>query len=114
MIALALERGHSHWSALNIFEKLLINEMQLWLSKRGGVIEACSVTQVVNYPLARVLSILIISGSVSENWLRFERDFTDYARKQYCTQMEGYGRRGWQRLAPEGWEPVQVILRKKL
>jgi len=114
MIALALKRGFSHWSALNIFEKLLVGEMLLWLSKRGGKIEACSVTQIVNYPLARVLSVLVISGTARKNWMRFEADFTEYARKQYCTQMEGYGRGGWQRAAPEGWEPVQVILRKKL
>ena len=114
MIAQALKRGHSHWSALNIFEYLLKGEMLLWLSKRGDEIEACGVTQIINYPLSRVCSILVISGKVSENWLRFEADFTEYARKQYCTQMEGYGRRGWQRLAPEGWEPIQVVFRKKL
>ena len=114
MVGKALARGGSNWSPLNIFEKLLTGDMLLWLSKRDGGIEACCVTQIINYPLARVLSILLISGSEMENWLRFESDITDYALKQYCTVMEGYGRMGWIRVAPEGWEPVHVLLRKKL
>ncbi len=114
MIEKALTRGGSHLSALNIFEKLLTMEMLLWLSKRAGRIEACCVTQIVNYPLARVVFIILISGSEMENWLRFERDITDYAKRQYCTEAEGYGRLGWLRAAPEGLEPVHVLLRKKL
>ena len=114
MVVKALARGGSHFSALNIFEKLLIGDMLLWLSKRGGKIEACCVTQIIIFPLARVLSVLLISGSEMENWLRFESDITDYALKQFCTLMEGYGRMGWLRAAPEGWEPVHVLLRKKL
>ena len=114
MIEKALVRGGSHFSALNIFEFLLKSEMLLWLSKRAGRIEACCVTQIVNYPLARVLSILLISGSDHRNWLHFERDIIEYAKKQYCTQMEGYGRFGWGRIVPEGWKAVQIILRKKL
>ena len=114
MIEKALRRGGSHLSALKIFENLLKGEMLLWLSKRSGRIEACCVTQIVNWPLARVVFIILISGVAMENWLHFEGDVTEYARQQYCTAIEGYGRFGWVRAAPEGWEPVHVLLRKKL
>lgn len=114
MIERALERGNSHLTALSIFENLLKGEMLLWLSKRSGRIEACCVTQIVIWPLARVVFIILISGDAMENWLHFEGDIIEYARKLYCTVIEGYGRLGWIRAAPDGWEPVHVLLRKKL
>lgn len=74
---------------------------------------AVFVTQMDDYPRARVLSIPLLAGRERKRWEHLLHDVEAWARRSGCTQVEIPGRPGWGRIYPE-YEARHVVFVKEL
>lgn len=115
-----LEKGvrrSSRYEVGDVIALILQGHMQLWLSVRDEKPEACCVTQIIQYPRAKVLCWNFLAGSNRGNWLKpeFESQIIEWAKGQGCTQMEACDARhgAWARVA-EGWAMKYVLIGKDI
>ena len=113
-VASALEGRSVGHNADDVYQGCVAKAMDLWLALEGKKPVACAVTEIRQFPRARVCQMFVIAGTRMAEWLwKYEPVFAEWAREKGCTHMEGAGRRGWERMAP-GYEPVYTVMRKAL
>lgn len=57
------------------------------------------ISQIITFPQRRCLAMPIVGGTRFEEWeLLIEPEMRKYAVLAGCDQLEGYGRRGWERV----------------
>lgn len=94
----------------DIYRALLNKEMQLWLAN-----DMCCVTQIQNYPKAKVCVILLLGGEHPERWLDGIYVIEDWAKQLGCAETRVHGRRGWERLLkPYNYIHESTVLVKEL
>ena len=102
------------YRAHDILLNVVKGDMQLWLAEENGI-QACAVTQLLQYPRARICSVVVIAGKEMDNWIHFETDVLRWAKEMGCKAIEGKGRKGWERkMAASGYVPVFVVYRKDI
>jgi hypothetical protein len=76
-------------------------DMQLWLVTTGAAPVAACVTEISDYPRARVLSAVAVGGRGARGWIEaLDRHLTRYAEAHGCTKFNApVARRGWRGLA---------------
>ena len=82
---------------------------QIWVSfSDDGKIVGCVVTEVINYPSKRCLSMLFTAGNNISTWMVSMNEMLGrWAREQECELIEGHGRIGWSRLVKKlGCRPL--------
>lgn len=90
-------------------------EMQLWVVHDDDKIVSITITQVINYPRKRVLSVLISAGEELKYWINCRDILYAFARHQLCHAVEINGRPGWERiLKGDEYQKVHVCLHKEL
>lgn len=111
----AVERSDGRYEPGDVIALILQGVMTLWASiDDDGAIEAVCVTQILHFPRARVLSMPFLGGKNIGRWRSFEGELIDWARKQGCTQIEGYDARNgaWARLL--GWNRRYIAIGKEI
>jgi hypothetical protein len=115
LLALGLKHGAGYrWTLPALRTAIAENRAYLWLTWPDL---ACAViTQIHDYPRAKVLDILWVCGRLPENWRGRVVYLEDWARGLGCTEVETGGRAGWARKLGEcGYTPVPwITLRKPL
>lgn len=116
MVAAALAESGGAFAPEDIFRHLLDGSMVAWLSRGGDEIEACAVTQIMQYPRKRVLAIPLVGGRNMNAWIKFQAAIEAFGRSQGCTHVNGFiGRQGWRRvLRDQGWRDVFTVIEKEL
>lgn len=114
-IANACRSSRGRFEAEDVFADLYAKRKQLWVAARDGVIEACMVTEIANYPRARVCVINICVGHDRAHWKRLLPEVEEWARMQRCTKIESVARKGWARaLEKDDWEMSHIFIEKEL
>ena len=115
MLELGQKHGTGHrWTLAALRKSIAENRRYLWLAWPGR--DCALVTQMEDYPAAKVLQILWVGGRLPENWRAILRALESWGEQQGCTEIETGGRSGWERqLAEEGYSAVPwVTLRKEI
>lgn len=88
---------------------------QLWAWVENNKIACCGITCIITYPTTKICSLPIIGGSALKMWKESAQQIiADWAKKNGCSEMEGYAmRRGWLRALPN-WRPVWTTIRRTL
>lgn len=75
----------------------------------------CLLTELLEYPQVRALSIFIISGDDLESILTLLPDLIEYAKHVGCKKIEFYGRPGWERvMKSHSFEKTHTVMRLNL
>jgi len=115
MLELGLKHGTGNrWTVAALRKSIAENRCYLWLAWPGR--DCALVTQIEDYPAAKLLQILWVGGRLPENWRAILAALERWGVGQGCTEVETGGRFGWERqLAEEGYSAVPwVTLRKEI
>ena len=93
----------------------LSNErMQLFISWNDNKIESAVVTEIAQYPRAKILRYFLAGGTNLDNWLeRIQEKIEKFAKQNECTHLEVAGRKGWVRKL-KGYQMKAIILSKEI
>ena len=94
----ALELGHGTHTALDVMNRLLAGECDLWVEGDGLL-----VTKVEQWPQKRVMRFWIAAGKL-EDVLALEARVIESARAHGCDGMVIDGRKGWAKVLSDGWQ----------
>jgi len=114
-----LARGLTHgtgyrWTLPALRWSIAENRRYLWLTWPGA--DCAVITQIEEYPAAKVLQILWVCGRLPRSWRSILGTLERWAEAKGCSEVETGGRFGWERqLAEEGYAAVPwIVLRKEL
>jgi len=113
---LALDRI-GRYEPVDILCSLLAGTTQLWISWNPDekVVEAATITEIINYPRAKELRIWLVSGRNMRAWVFEMRDLLEeFARAHGCAAMTGAMREGWLRIGGAGWKKTGVTIEKDI
>ena len=111
--------SHGRFESQDILHELFTGKQQFWAvwdeEVEGLPIIGVVITEVMQYPQRRILSIQYCTGSRLDEWMSDIIELLEqWAKTCGCDGMELTGRRGWARkLQPEGWEEEYVIVSKR-
>ena len=97
---------HGFLDTQDIYNFLVGGKMQLWLAVRGEQIQACMVTEIVNYPKKTVCRAVFIGGEGLNDWYPLIGEISFWARQNGCDEWESLShdrianvleRKGWTR-----------------
>lgn len=100
------------WTKEHIFHSVMCGQFQVWAAGHDGSVRMFLVTQIANYPAARILTSILMLGnsldaSIDALWAALEQ----FARQQECDRVEVVGRKGFERkLAKYGLRPQSIVL----
>lgn len=102
------------YSIKDILYGLANDRMQLFISWNNNRVESAVVTEIAQYPQAKVLRYFLAGGRNLENWLeRIQEKIEKFAKQNKCTYLEVAGRKGWVRKL-KGYKMKAIILSKEI
>lgn len=93
----AVKRG-GRYSVQSVKDAILDRRMQLWLAVENGEVICVCVTEILVYPLCKVLSVFITTGRDYRKWADYMLALNEWAKANGCTMGESWARRGWFRI----------------
>lgn len=102
------------WTLSALRRSIAETRRHLWLVWPAQ--DCALVTQIEDYPAAKVLQVLWAGGRLPANWRALLAALERWGAAQGCTEIETGGRSGWaRRLATQGYAAVPwVTLRKEI
>ena len=98
----------------DILYGLANDRMQLFISWNNNRVESAVVTEIAQYPQAKILRYFLAGGRNLENWLeRIQEKIEKFAKQNKCTYLEVAGRKGWVRKL-KGYKMKAIILSKEI
>ena len=98
----------------DILYGLANDRMQLFISWNNNKVESAVVTEIAQYPQAKVLRYFLAGGTNLNNWLeRIQETIEKFAKNNKCTHLEVAGRKGWVRKL-KGFKMKAIILSKEI
>ena len=98
----------------DILYGLANDRMQLFISWNDNRVERAVVTEIAQYPQAKILRYFLAGGRNLENWLeRIQEKIEKFAKQNKCTYLEVAGRKGWVRKL-KGYKMKAIILSKEI
>ena len=86
------------YSIKDILYGISTGRMQLFISWNNNKVESAVVTEIAQYPQAKVLRYFLAGGTNLNNWLeRIQETIEKFAKNNKCTHLEVAGRKGWVR-----------------
>jgi hypothetical protein len=102
------------YSIKDILYGIANDRMQLFISWNNNKVESAVVTEIAEYPQAKVLRYFLAGGTNLINWLeRIQETIEKFAKKNKCTHLEVAGRKGWVRKL-KGFKMKVIILSKEI
>lgn len=102
------------YSIKDILYGLANDRMQLFISWNDNKIESAVVTEIAQYPQAKILRYFLAGGRNLENWLeRIQEKIEKFAKQNKCTHLEVAGRKGWVRKL-KGFSVKAYLLNKEI
>ena len=92
---------------------ILSGRSLLWLDWDGRAIEAAAATILINSETAQVCIITVCGGRGVARRLPLLGEIEAYAKREGCTRMRIFGRKGWLRVL-DGYEQTHIIMDKDL
>jgi len=102
---------YSTYTMADLLNKLLMEEMQLWIVSKNGAIIGIIVTEVYPVAAAKVCNILLVSGEEFENWRGPAIEMLKhFAKILKCDKLlANNGRPGWKKWASVSGFKVKSI-----
>lgn len=115
MLDKAIKNGSDPYTLEDYKNGLKAGTHQLWTWVENDKILCCAITRINTYPSTKILSLPVIGGSALKMWKEpAQKIIADWAKKNGCSEMEGYAiRKGWLRVLPN-WKAVWVTIRRSL
>lgn len=110
-IAKALARSSDRSGPEDFLADLLAGKKQLWIAASDKV-DAVIVTEVIQWPRRRALSIVLATGADAGRWVTLLPKLEEFAKAQGCDLIEAWARPGWERVT--GWRKTHVLLERDL
>lgn len=85
----------------------------VWIVWDGHGIIAAAATKIVDAPAKRLCIITACGGGQLKRWAGFKTTFEDYAVREKCDAIRLMGRRGWQDVFSDYYQPW-ICLQKDL
>ena len=102
------------YSIKDILYGLANDRMQLFISWNDNKIESAVVTEIAQYPQAKILRYFLAGGTNLDNWLeRIQEKIEKFAKQNKCTHLEVAGRKGWVRKL-KGFSVKAYLLNKEI
>lgn len=101
----------------DIFKLILKHQIILWVVYNDGEGKAigCVLTQVIDYPKVRALSVFLLAGHSFKQIMLVYDDLIQYAKSIGCAKLELSGRPGWEKLLkPLNFEKTHIVMRLNL
>lgn len=95
----ALRRSGNTHSEAAVFKMICEHQVQFWCSGTSFV-----VTEIVDYPLKRVLRIALAGGDLDDILTNFHDQVLGWGREQSCVEAEFNGRLGWHKRLSSRWK----------
>jgi len=117
MLQKAVDTSPGGYTTDSIRNDLMEGTLGLWVAlENGDTPVAAFTTRIMDLPEKRVLAMDWVGGGKMSEWLELTMDVLErYARDNSCTQLQGYGRKAWERwMQPHGWEPAYMTYKKDL
>jgi len=111
----ATDRSSGAYETIDVLRQVLNQQLGLWLVTNHDFAVAVAVTEIVNHPRKRVLTIRFIGGHGMRQWYRQLFDcFDNQARQACCEVIVAEGRKGWGRTSLFGFDPVNVTFQRQV
>lgn len=111
-VADALEYAHGLFLPEDIRDFCINSKMQLWIATRGDDVLAAVVTEITDFPRARICAAPFIGGRDMRAWFRkMLHTIEAWSKEMGCIGLTGGARRGWGKLA--NMDEVGVMLFKR-
>ncbi len=111
----SLRKGDGDYTLEDIKKGLKEGGFQLWAWAEEDRIICCGVTGIVIYPQKKVCAVMMVGGQGLRLWRNEAQDIiADWARKNGCSDLEGYVRKGWLRVLLPQWRVLWTTVRRKL
>lgn len=116
MLQKAIDASGGRYTTVSLLDALFKGELGLWVVMDEGNIIAALTTRICEYPKHRALALDWIGGARMKEWLPMAHDvFSRYAEDHGCTELQGYGRKAWDRwLRTYGWKPDYIAYKMEL
>jgi hypothetical protein len=92
---------------------ILSGRSLLWLAWNGRAVEAAAATILINSDIGRVCIITVCGGRDLMRWLPLLGEIEAYAKREDCTRLRIFGRKGWLRVLTD-YEHKHIIMDKEL
>jgi len=114
-LQLALDVDNNKYTLDYLKQAIEEKRMQLWCIHNGNLY-AAFVTRITNYPNAKVLECMALTGRRPQLWIGLLLDsMYQYAKENGCTLMETGGRKGWERLfRKHGWGNFHIKMSRSI
>lgn len=86
------------YRAGDVLSKLLMGEATLWIIEKDLEVKAAIVTEFVQYPRSKALSIWMLGGAEFRYWRDCIASLESYAKANNCDFITGMGRPGLMKL----------------
>lgn len=115
-ITIALEHSENELEAIDICQKSMQGEMQIWMIARLDKLQGIGVTEVITFPKLTSLRVVTLSGEHFREWKEeLDKQLEKFARIVKADRIEAVGRKGWTReLCNLGYKQAYVIVTRSL
>ncbi len=116
MLAKAIDKSGGYYNTAVILDGICRGVLGLWVVLDDAKPIAAITTRIDKMPNATVLAMDWIGGTRMKEWLPMaQKTLERYAGDNGCTQLHGYGRKGWDRfLRNHGWKPDHIVYKMEL
>lgn len=116
MLRKAIDSSGGYYNTAVILDGIFQQRLGLWVILDELTPIAALTTRIDKMPNATVLVMDWIGGTRMREWLPLaQKTFEQYARDNGCTELHGYGRKGWDRfLKVHGWKPAHIVYKMDL
>lgn len=106
--------AEKYYTPDDVLWKCIDKKWQCWVAWSENKIDCVFITYITEYPTKyRSFVIYLVGGSKINDWLVTAWDaFKDYAKENFCGEINGMGRKGWLRKLKEVEEnPLEEHMR---
>ena len=116
MIDNAIGLFSGRMDARDILFDAIEGKMQIWtVGDNPEALDGVIVTQIVDYPSAKALRYILVSGNSVDVWIDAESIINEWGRSQGCNLAEGGGRHGWHaKMKNRGWTSAKRLYEKDI
>jgi len=115
----ATDYTYGRYREIDVLHECLMGKFNLWVVYREEEevdYIGASVTEVLQYPRKKALSVVFLSGDDFSEWMpEIDKKFVDFAKVLECDFVEACGRAGWERKVKKlGWIKRFSIIERPL
>lgn len=98
-IETALEHSGGELSLFDVAQQAMNGQYHVWVTFSGEKLITVIVTRFLTYQRTKMLQIMTCGGTVIDwdGWTDHHRLIEDFAKKNECSAIEIWGRKGWGR-----------------